>query len=452
MRRNRILFAIVALLCMTATAMAQDKIYLVKDSHVVAKFNSDEVDYLTYRLPEGVTESNVAVEVEETSKNSISYKVTTTSPSVNYVHAVMQESFVNYVLMEYFGSSLDTADELTLASAIKLALYSCGFEGRGTASYTVKDMDKADDNFYFEIIAGQPYYVVAWEVDDQFQLKDAYTYTKTTTQKADESPETLQVAYAGLNAKGEATFNFTLSDGIVKVYTMYGYKSVLQSFIQLYGYEYTIFLFGEYWFPEELAESTAGWIVENEDEYVLYALGVDGNGDWVKDEVSQTIKPMQTEQKGPAITINEKSKGDGKVSVSFSMEKGGITEAYVSLLDENTVDRKLNQGYNLAEIAANIDALDVANIINRDGTYTYTNESVEKGWKSLLISGRNSEGTTVVRINFNAYVESEWDIETVAVGNSSEKAPRLGVKRFAGWQQNRPVLGSGRQKMPLLRK
>jgi len=54
---KRILLAMMLVAGMADISMAQENMYLIKGNQVVAKYNVDDVDYVSFSLPEGVTES-----------------------------------------------------------------------------------------------------------------------------------------------------------------------------------------------------------------------------------------------------------------------------------------------------------------------------------------------------------------------------------------------------------
>ena len=426
--KSRIIVILSIMLGFVASICAQDQIYLIKGNKVVAKYASSDVDYVSFKLPEGVTEDPFELAIEETGKNYVKYSVKPTDSDRYYAHTMVQESLVDYILQEYFETTLAEADDATLASALNICLYSYGLIGKGEMVFNYKDGEMIDEDYSLSVIANQPYFVIACYLNDAMDdLEGTAMYLQTKTEPAGVSNETLTVTYTGLNEDGEATFKFDASEGIRTIFTMYGYKEVLDYFIAEFGYEYTIFLFGEQWTPEEINSNPYGWIVEDKAEYSMYALGIDANGDWVKAETHQLIEPLEETVEGPQINIFSKSKDNGAVSVNFEITPSNVSEAYVRLLEESVCDNKLNQGYNLAEVASMADAIDITSTINSAGEYTYKNSAVPTGWQTLLIMAKNADGTTVTRINFNAHLaDSEWDLnENIPIKPAS--APRLEI-------------------------
>lgn len=418
---RRILSLIVMVVALVSTASAQENVYLIKGDKVVAKYSINDVDYVSFHLPDGVSESPVTVAIDQTGKNYITYSINTLSPATSYAHCVVLKSTVDYLLQEYYDCTLETATEENMNAVINACMYSYGYEGKGTDTYTMKDgMDG------LEVLAGQEYMIFAWQLDEDGNLTGSPISATTTTLPAGESAEKLTVTYGGLDEKGNAIFAFDMGSDIQRVHTAYGRKSVMEQFVQAYGYEYLMFTFGEIYNPSELTGENATWPVYDEDDYVLYALGIDSNGDWVKAETSAHIVPAATE-KGPQINILDKTKGNGSVNVSFEITPSNVSEAYVRLMDENTADDRLNMGYTMADLAAGGDAEDITSTINSLGEYRFKADNLESGWYSLFIMGRNEDGTTVTRINFHSDLEgSQWDLnENIAI-----KAPAR-VAKFA---------------------
>lgn len=423
MKKILAIMAFIAGTVLNAAAQTADGdfVYLIKGDKVVAKYSVGDVDYVSFRLPEGVQESPIDIKADITGKNFVTYTVNTINPTVSYVHCVVLESFVDYLLQEYFNSNLSSATPELMESALWTCMHAYGFEGMGTNTYTLND-GWTDGSTTMEILAGQRYFVCAWETDSEYNLTGSPYYTTATTQAADESTAELKVGYDGLNDKGEAMFNFTISSDIVRVRTMYGLKSVLAPYIEQYGYDYTLFTFGDVYQPDELTAGTVTWTVADEDDYVMYALGIDNNGDWVKAQAEAHIVPPARQEQGPKINLLDKSKGDGKVSVKFEITPSNVSEAYVRLMNEEDADDRLNTGYTLADLARGGDATDITATINNFGEYTYTNDALSRGWYSLIIMGTNGDGTTVTRINFHSHLEdAEWDLhENVSTPSSAK--------------------------------
>ena len=84
---KRILLAMMLVAGMADISMAQENMYLIKGNQVVAKYNVDDVDYVSFSLPEGVTESAFNINIDEVTKNSFTYTIKTLSPNKQYIHS-----------------------------------------------------------------------------------------------------------------------------------------------------------------------------------------------------------------------------------------------------------------------------------------------------------------------------------------------------------------------------
>ncbi len=417
---------------LSSVAFAQEHLYLIKGTQVVAKYPVADVDYMTFQLPEGVKEAkDVEVAVANVGKNFITYKVVTLQSSEQYAHTAVSASVLNYILQEYFSTTLEAATQSDIESALRTVLYSYGYLGKGSQVFTMKDGEADDNDDVFTVLAGETYYVVACNVVDD-DLGETISYTTVNTLEAEQSKEIVAVAYIGLASDGGASFSITPSDGITAFYTLFGYKDTLEPYIQQYGIKYTALSFGERWTPAEWKSSPATWSIKGEADYALYVLGIDSEGDRTEASATAHIVPSTTESTAPTIKVASKTKGDGAVSVKFEVTPSNVTEVYVNLLEENTVESKLNRGFTLADLAAGATALDITNEINTNGEYTYSNSSVDSGWQTLLVSAKSKEGDiTVLRLNFNAHVDSEWEETTTVIPASSASSVRTAFRKFS---------------------
>lgn len=420
------LFFLTALFSLVAAyAVAQESIYLIKDNQVIGKYSINDVEYITFQLPEGVTEpKSVDVSVVSSTKNTVSYKVTTFEAGTSYVHYLINTRLADYMLQEYYGVTLANASDETLDAALRSVL-SEAYLGKGSATYTMKHGEDDGSGTVFNIPAGETFFLIACDLNaDASDLGETLSYVKVSTQSPAESSATLQVSYDGLSDDGGSKFSITPSAEITTFYTLYGRKSSLEPYIEQYGYEQTMFVFGEFWTTAEWTENPATWTVDGEDDYQLYVLGIDTNGDWVRTSLTQHIVPATTTDDAPKISVLSSSKGEGAVSVKVEVTPSNVFEAYAILLSENTVESKLNQGYTLAELAAGGSATDITKEINSIGEYTFTASDLDREWKTLLISAKTKTGiTTVLRVNFHPFVDSNWDISTTTFGTSSALAP-----------------------------
>ena len=417
---------------LSSTAFAQEYLYLIKGTQIVAKYPVSDVDYMTFQLPDGVKEAkDVEVEVANAGKNYITYKVVTQQSSEQYAHTAVSASVLNYVLQEYFSTTLEAASESDIESALRSILYSYGYLAKGSQVFTMKDGEVDDNDDTFTVLAGETYYVVACNVVND-DLGETISYATVTTTEAEQSKETVAVSYTGLSSDGGASFSIVPSDGITAFYTLFGYKDTLEPYIQQYGIKYTALSFGERWTPAEWKSNPATWSIKGEADYTLYVLGIDSEGDRTEASASAHIVPDTSETTAPTIKVATKSKGNGAVSVNFEVTPSNVTEVYVNLLEENTVESKLNRGFTLADLAAGATALDITNEINTNGEYTYTNSSVDSGWQTLLISAKSKEGdVTVLRLNFNAHVDSDWEETTTVITASSVSSVKPTFRKFS---------------------
>ena len=417
---------------LSSTAFAQEYLYLIKGTQVVAKYPVSDVDYMTFQLPDGVKEAkDVEVEVANAGKNYITYMVVTLQSSEQYAHTAVSASVLNYVLQEYFSTTLEAASESDIESALRSILYSYGYLAKGSQVFTMKDGEVDDNDDTFTVLAGETYYVVACNVVND-DLGETISYATVTTTEAEQSKETVAVSYTGLSSDGGASFSIVPSDGITAFYTLFGYKDTLEPYIQQYGIKYTALSFGERWTPAEWKSNPATWSIKGEADYTLYVLGIDSEGDRTEASASAHIVPDTSETTAPTIKVATKSKGNGAVSVNFEVTPSNVTEVYVNLLEENTVESKLNRGFTLSDLAAGATALDITNEINTNGEYTYTNSSVDSGWQTLLISAKSKEGdVTVLRLNFNAHVDSDWEETTTVITDSSVSSVKPTFRKFS---------------------
>lgn len=425
---KKLLLMIVMVAAVAASGMAQENMYLIKGNQVVARYGVDEVDYVSFKLPEGVTEKQIVLSAEETGKNYFTYTVKTLSPTKQYVHFFIQKSLVDITLLTYYGTTMENSDPELVNQLLKNQLYN-GYLAEGTRSFTVQD-GVSDGFAELEVIAGQDYVIMVGEYDATADdLGEEFSYITVTTQSADRSAGTVTAKYAGLNERGEAMFDFTASSDIIKICTLYGTKKSIESFIDYYGFDFTMFTYAGRFAPADLIPGDGtGWLVNDEDDYVMYVIGIDAEGNMTETQkVEMHIVPLKPVGVGPQIKIFSKSKSDGKVSINFEITPSNVTEAYVRLMGENDCEDRLNEGYTLPELAAGGDALDITGKINADGEYTYVNNEVPERWNSLLIMAKNEEGTTITRVNFWAATDTEWDIHENLSFPARANAPRKAV-------------------------
>lgn len=283
-----------------AACFAQENLYLIKGNQVVAKYDANDVEYISFEKPNNVEEYELGIQAVEAGKNFVTYKVTPSGPSTGYVHCLVSENLFDYYLQYYFGKTLEQASDDEKGQIALACLQTFGFSGTGEQTYTQKHGDIDSQGYIIEVLAGQRYMLIVADLVNSSTLSEDYVLSYVNTLEPGQSPAKLEVTYAGLNAEGQATFNFDISDDVECVYTLYGYKDALDPYIEEYGFDYPMFLFGQYWDdPSELLDSTNGWTVEDESDYSFYAVGIDANGDWVQASLDQHIAPAASATSAP---------------------------------------------------------------------------------------------------------------------------------------------------------
>lgn len=394
---------------------AEEIMYLIKGDQVVAKYDVDDIDYATFHLPEGVVDAPLRLSVDNVGKNNITYTVSATNQNTAYAHGIISEWDLWYGAMDNFGTTFDELDDSEKLQLLKAYLPYVAYLGIGTGSYTQTDW--ADDGLgnRQNVRPGTKYYLCAWQVDPVTQMPlDFFDFTDVSTLEPGESTGTLDITFIRQNAEGLA-FDFSVSNNIQYIVVSYGPKSQMESFVEFYGKDLIMGVFGQIWTIDELSGmnpekpeiENATWPIDGGGEYVLMARAVDNYGN-VKD-VDVYATAEDDEEKGPEISIFSRSKEPGKVSVNFEINPSNVEEAYVRMMDMNLCDDRLNMGYELHELATGGDAIDVTSDINRLGEYTFTSAEVPDAWQTLLIMAKDSEGKrTTLRMDFLTLEGSEW--------------------------------------------
>lgn len=411
-----------ALLAMTAgNAAAKENVYLVKGDRVVAKYPVENVDYITFRLPEGVIDTPVWIDIDRVGKNTVTYTVNTQSDDTMYAHGILSYYLCEYTALDVYSMSWDDITEEERLALLEMLLPYVGYLGLGGGSYTMTDMQNDGMGGLFSVVPGTPYIVCAWELDPATQqpLADPPVYTGFDTLAPGESQVQFEVQSVGQNDKGLA-FDFTIGQDAVSVMTCYGLKDVMDSYAERFGMDYLMGLFAQTYTPGDLetyvgADGTADyptWPVYDTADYVLLCRMYDSEGNMREARVEARGEEVKAE--GPRIDILSKSKTDGNpgsVSVSFEITPSNVDEAYVRMLPMNDVDDRLNDGYELWEIATMGETYDITSEINRLGEYTFTDRNVSEHWQSILIYARDNDGIRITqRIDFNTAEGAEWYI------------------------------------------
>lgn len=417
---------------MAVAGWAQQSLYVMKDGKVVATHEVGEGDYVTFRRPaDAKPQQTVTLEGVSTGKNFIQYRVTTSTPNQYYAHAFFQASTLDQILQYYYSVKIEEADEATIKAALRLLVQYYGYTDKGTLTYTITNGENDGDYTDFFIPGGQDFYVVTnnlTSVDDQggtAQMGDELSYIKLTTLPASESAETIGIEYKGLNDDDEATYAITPSSGIVTLYTMLAKKKELDQNTSIYGFDKVYFGGAEAWTASDWTKygDQQSWTLDDEDDYVMTVLGIDGNGDWVTVTNEQHITPAS--DNCPKINILTKEAANGKVTVTYEISPSNVTAAHVRLMSENDLENALNvSGTLLEQVAVDGDAEDVTATINADGKATYTYTVAKRGWYALLISATDANGTTVVEADFHSHLtDAEWEVTTKTFPVTTEAKP-----------------------------
>lgn len=393
-----------------------NKMYLIKDDRIVGKYDVDAVDYVSFKLPEGIIDEPIWVEADEVGKNKITYTVNTQSDRTAYAHGIVSYYDVNYVALNSYGEYFENLEEADKIAALKEYLPYVGYLGINTDTYTM--VNNASDNVggKFSVRSGTKYYICAWEVDPNadYAPLESFAYTEVSTLAGETSPATLNVNFKRQNSEGLA-YEFSGSDNILYVVTVYGMKSVMDSYIDTFGLDFTMGTFGYSYTidelqgmnPENPEVENATWPAFESGEYILYVRAYDANGDYVDKSVVASAEVEAPA--GPEIIIGPRSKDNGSVSINFEISPSNVTEAYVRLLPENDCDDRLNDGYEYYEIASANGSIDIVDSINTLGEYTFTANNLTEQWYAILIYAKDKNGgKTVQRINFFPDAISEW--------------------------------------------
>ena len=188
MIKNTIISAAMAVAALSASA-ADEMMYLVKGDRVVAKYDVDAVDYISFNLPDDVIDENLWLSLDNIGKNTVTYTVNTAAGDVAYAHNILSYYDVNYTAMDYFGDMLENLDEESVIACLQTTLSYNAFVGIGTNKFTQNDFEKFDNYSEadrFSVIPGTKYYLCAWEVDPATtEPKSDFVFTEFTT----EAPE-----------------------------------------------------------------------------------------------------------------------------------------------------------------------------------------------------------------------------------------------------------------------
>lgn len=426
-----ILASILAAATMPAIAQQQQDMYLIKDDHVVAKYNVDDVDYVSFSLPEGVTDSPLWVETGNVAKNSITYSVKTTSPMTAYAHGIVTWNTLNNYALSYYDDEFNNLPEGTQVILMKAALQQVGYVGFGNYEYTMTDWqdDGTGNEYYtsrFSVRGGLKYFVMAQEIDINTQEPlDTFFYTTVETPQPGKSPYTLDVKVARA-ADEQVELDFTGSDDNL-LYCLVGImeKNTAAVLTDLYGADY---IFNTWAYPWDMAnlKDSPVWNVFDSGEYRVMVRGVDANGDVVDAQCDFTYVSTSAGQ-GPEIKFySHDCTADGSLSVNFEITPSNVTEAYVCLETENNVDDLKNDGWELWEIASRSTATDITESINTTGEYTFKKDLTDEAWYALLVYAKDKDGNKTVAKAIFGYFDGEffaWDVTNPASAPAMKARP-----------------------------
>lgn len=410
-----LLFASAYFCVQAQTVTDNNTMYLIKGDRVVGKYNVDDVDYVCFNLPDSVIDASIWLNVDQVGKNTLAYSVRTDIATRAYAHGIVSCYEANYLALDAFQQSITDLGEDTVVQILQACLPYVGYLGIGSNSFEMKDW--ADDglNGKFSVRPGTKYYVCVWEVDPTTQRPlETFIFAEATTLDPAQSNATLNVSFKRQNKEGLA-FNIQGDDDILYVTTCFGSKSRMEEYTSTFGLDFLIGTFGQtFTIPflqgvNEVGDSieAATWPISDAGEYVLYIRGYDANGNIVDAQCTATATEVESE--GPEIKILARSKDMGKVSVNFEIQPSNVSEAYVRLLGENDLDDLLNEGRTIHEVATGSQATDIVDVINSTGEYTFTENSLEDKWYSLLIYAKDQKGAlTTLRMDFWPDTESLW--------------------------------------------
>lgn len=392
----------------TLGAAAQETLYLVKGDRVVGKYSVEDVDYATFKLPEGVIDAPIWITADAVGKNFISYTVNTTSENTMYVHSLVSDYLLDYYAMDAAGIYFDELDDTDKELLIKdLLPYTNAFVATGSKSFTFNDYTSVDGGYPVTVTPGTPFHICVLEINANTQMPlDLLVTERVSTQAPGESSATFNVTFNCQNESG-LQFDFSGSDDILYVTTIYGPKALMEMCIELYGKDRTFTMFGQIYTIASLqgAENST-WPLDGSGEYLMLARAYDIKGDMK--EVSVTAVGDAQTGIGPEISITSRDKSTGHVSLGFEISPSNVEEAYVRMLGMNDTDDRLNAGYELHELAMGGDAIDITNDINTKGEYTFTSDDVDDTWHSIIIYAKNSDGRTTLRTDFITLDGAEW--------------------------------------------
>lgn len=412
---------------------AQQKMYLVKDNRLVATYDVDEVDYVTFNLSDEVSVDPLTVEVKNVGKNTVTYSVGVFEKGLSYAHNIFSIPLLDSYAMSYYGEMFSEASEEEKIEIITECVYDEGcYVAAGTQSFTMNDFESDGYGYYFNVRAGCEYVAMAaplTEAGDDI-VAEQICYTTFKTPDPGTTPLAVDVKLVSA-ADDMVVFDFSGTSPDIK-YLLVAilpseYLPIYQEYFGL-GVDFFLNAWGNAYTLEELIEDPT-WGVYESGEYSAFVRGVDANGDIADVRVDfEYTAGGEGEIEAPTITIFSKSKDNGVLNVNFEVNPSNVAEAYYYIDTENNVDNMLNEGWEAWEIATRSTAVDVTDEIHSAGEYTINQTIDSEQWNTLLIYAKSNEGgRTVQRINFHMDADTYWDVQS-PIRSQVAKARKLKIK------------------------
>ena len=410
-------------------ANAQQKVYLNKGNENVATIELAANDYIAFGRPKGVAEKpSVMVASTETGKTYVSYTVETRKPTQLYQHALLKASFLELFMIQYQGVSLSAATPAQLQTAFKTLLTAgYGYSSTGTKSFTFTNGEKDAAGETSFIPGGQEFYLVTCDVKqdgENYSLGNDLLYKVISTKPHGTSTEKLNVKFNGYTDNGAAKFDIQPTEGIKTLHAVLGTKKSIDEFVNIYSYDYMMFtqsneLTRDEWMAMD--EDSRAWNISKEDDYSFCVLGIDNNGDWVKEQIDMRIKPTSADDCADIDLSNYASDTNGNVTATMTVKSKASTikKATVRLMTETAWDNALNTyAYETPqeawpEEAVKGNAIDITNEVNANGKYTFnqTISESDRDWYVLVFAVTDDNGTTVTRAAFHSHkITDEWEL------------------------------------------
>lgn len=445
---------IMTLAAISTEAQAQNKVFLNKGTDKIEMVELGEGDYIAFGRPEGVPMQRLAEIVNDaTTKNSISYTILAKTQETACYQMTVSEYFLDAAMQQYFGTSLAKASEEDMRNVFSTLMYArYGYANMGTQTYSLKNGEEDANGETQWILGGLNYYIVTCDLQydaekQQYVLGNDMSYKIVKTSEPAESKEKINVEYKGLDTNGNPLFSVIPSSGIKTMHMILATTRSIDEAINLYGYDFLMATQAKNFTAEqwnELKDEDKVWNVSKEDDYSFLVLGIDENGDQVKEQLDNIhIKPI-ADDNCPNLDTDSFSCKDGELNVKYkvsSKTNSDITKATILLIPENDWDNKLNElvrknGYEKPSEGWPIVAEDegyenVTDLIDEDGTYTYTKSIplAQKDWYALVFAVTDKNGTTITRTSFNSHLENA-EAETIS-HTYPAKADALAIKAAA---------------------